>query len=205
VSYPTAWLFHPKIMCAMAERDAKYTLGKVVQLDDAYLGGELSGGTAGRGSQNKAPFVTAVSLNAQGHPQYVKLTPMAGFTREAIGQWSATHLQPGTVVLSDGLHCFVGVVDGGCDHVPIVIGQRKPREVPEFARMNTVLGNLKTTLAGAHHAFKYGKCAEQYLGAFAYRFNRRFDLKRLVTRLVAAASPCQPRCERVIRQAEVHC
>jgi hypothetical protein len=64
-------------------------------IDDAYLGGELSGGTAGRGSQNKAPFVAAVSLNAQGHPQYVKLTPVAGFTREAIGQWSATHLQPG--------------------------------------------------------------------------------------------------------------
>jgi hypothetical protein len=173
-----------------------------VQLDDAYLGGDLSGGTAGRGSQNKVPFVAAVSLNAQGHPQYVKLTPVAGFTREAIGQWRATHLQPGTVVLSDGLHCFVGVVDGRCDHVHIVIRQRKPREVPEFAWINTILGNLKTTLAGAHRAFKY---AEQYLGAFAYRFSRRFDLKRLVTRLVAAASLCQPRCERVIRQAEVHC
>jgi hypothetical protein len=89
--------------------------------------------------------------------------------------------------------------------VPIVVGRRKPREVPEFAWINTVLGNLKTTLTGAHHAFKYGKYAAHYLGAFAYRFNRRFDLERLVTRLVVAVASCQPRCQRVIRQAEVHC
>jgi transposase-like protein len=205
VSYPTAWLIRHKVMCAMAEREAAHTLGNVVQLDDAYLGGELSGGTAGRGSDNKVSFVAAVSLDARGNPEYVKLTPVAGFTREAIGQWSATHLQPGTVVLSDGLNCFVGVVDSGCDHVPIVVGRRKPREVPEFSWINTVLGNLKTTLSGAHHAFKYGKYASQYLGAFAYRFNRRFHLERLVTRLVTAVARCSPHCERVIRRAEAHC
>jgi ISXO2 transposase-like protein/transposase-like zinc ribbon protein len=205
VSYPTAWLINQKIMCAMAEREATHTLGNVVQLDDAYLGGELSGGTAGRGSENKVPFVAAVSLDTHGHPAYVKLTPVAAFSRQAIGQWSATHLEPGTVVLSDGLHCFVGVVDSGCDHLPIVVGRRKPRDVPEFAWINTILGNLKTTLAGAHHAFKYSKYAEHYLGAFAYRFNRRFDLKGLVTRLLAAVTHCPPRCERAIRMAEAHC
>ena len=34
-----------------------------IQMDDAYLGGELSGGKAGRGSENKIPIVAAVSLN----------------------------------------------------------------------------------------------------------------------------------------------
>jgi transposase-like protein len=205
VSYPTAWLIHHKIMCAMAEREDTHALGNVVQLDDAYLGGERSGGTAGRGSENKVPFVAAVSLNTQGHPVYLKLTPVAGFTREAIKQWGQSHLQPGTVVLSDGLACFAGVVDAGCDHLPVVVGGRKPRELPEFAWINTVLGNLKTTLAGAHHAFKYRKYAEHYLCAFAYRFNRRFDLQGIVTRLVVAATHCQPFPARVIRQAEAHC
>ena len=63
VSYPTAWLVHHKIMCAMAEREDAHQLTNVVQMDDAYLGGELSGGTAGRGSENKVPFVAAVSIN----------------------------------------------------------------------------------------------------------------------------------------------
>jgi hypothetical protein len=79
VSYPTAWLIHHKLMQAMAEREACYILDGPVQVDDAYLGGERSGGKAGRGSQNKVPFVAAVSLNDEGHPLRTKLTPVSGF------------------------------------------------------------------------------------------------------------------------------
>ena len=43
VSYPTAWLLHPKRMQAMSERDALYTLRGTVQVDEAYLGGERTG------------------------------------------------------------------------------------------------------------------------------------------------------------------
>jgi hypothetical protein len=204
VSYGTAWLVHHKIMCAMAEREDAHQLTNVVQMDDAYLGGELSGGTVGRGSENKVPFVAAVSLNELGHPVYLKLTMVAGFTREAIKEWSQIHLAPGTVVTSDGLACFAAVADAGCVHFPTVVGERKPRDLPEFAWVNTVLGNLKTTLAGAHHAFNYGKYAAHYLAGFAYRFNRRFDLHTLVVRLIVAVARCKPRCEQVIRQAESH-
>ena len=68
VSYPTAWLIQQKLMQAMSERDTLYTLQGKVQVDDAYLGGERVGGKSGRGSENKVPFVAAVSLNAEGHP-----------------------------------------------------------------------------------------------------------------------------------------
>ena len=94
VSYPTAWLLQQKLMQAMAERDALYTLHGAVQVDDAYLGGELTGGTAGRGSENKVPLVAAVSVTAEGHPQYVKLTPVPGFTRKAIADWARADLSP---------------------------------------------------------------------------------------------------------------
>ncbi len=63
VSYPTAWLIHHKLMQAMAEREERYVLEGQVQVDDAYLGGERSGGKVGRGSENKVAFVAAVSLN----------------------------------------------------------------------------------------------------------------------------------------------
>lgn len=69
VSYPTAWLLQPKRMQTMAERDAHYTLGGNAQVDDAYLGGELTGGTDGRGSENKVPCVAAVSITDAGHPR----------------------------------------------------------------------------------------------------------------------------------------
>ena len=53
VSYPTAWLIQQKLMQAMVERDAQYTLCGDVQVDDAYLGGELAANT-GQSSQTVA-------------------------------------------------------------------------------------------------------------------------------------------------------
>jgi hypothetical protein len=66
VSYPTAWLLHHKINNAIAQQEAASRLCGTVQLTDAYLCGERQDGTAGRCSENKLPFVAAVSLNAVG-------------------------------------------------------------------------------------------------------------------------------------------
>ncbi len=199
VSYPTAWLLHQKINRAMAEQDGKHRLGGAIQLDDAYLGGERAGGKVGRGSENKVPFVAAVSLNDDGHPMYLKLHLVRGFTLTSIGNWAKANLLPDSEVLSDGLPCFAAVADAGCLHRPMVVGALKPRDLPEFKWVNTVLGNLKTTLAGAFHALKYSKYAGNYLAAFAYRFNRRFDLRGLVARLIVDVARCKPAKEIVVR------
>jgi transposase-like protein len=201
VSYPTSWLMHHKLMAAMTAREAQHRLSGTVQVDDAYLGGERAGGKPGRGSENKVPFVAAVSLNDQGNPLYAKVTPVPGFTSEAISKWARSSLAPGTDVLSDGLGCFAAVTEAGCTHRVEIVGQRKPRELPQFKWVNTVLGNLKTMLSGAYKAFGYGKYADRYLGAFAYRFNRRFDLAALVVQLVVATSRSTAAPERVIRHA----
>lgn len=74
--------------------------------------------------------------------------------------------------LHDGLSCFAAVAAAGCLHEAVVVGQRLPRELPQFHWVNTVLGNLKTALAGTHHAFDFAKYAASYLVGFAYRFNR---------------------------------
>ena len=202
VSYPTAWLMQQKLMQTMAERDAQYTLGGQVQADDAYLGGELAGGKAGRGSENKVPFVAAVSLNAAGHPVYAKMVPVPGFTRKALADWASATLRPGCQVISDGLACFAGVTDAGCAHQVVIVGGRKPKDLPEFNWVNTVLGNLKTSFGGAYHAFDFAKYGARYLAAFAYRFNRRFHLETLPMRLLAAAASIGPRPELWLRRAE---
>ena len=174
-------------MQTMVERDAQYKLCGNVQVDDAYLGGELAGGKAGRGSENKVPFVAAISLNAKGRPMYIKMAPISGFTRKAIAIWANEDLTSGCVVTSDGLGCFAGVIDAGCQHKVIIAGGRKPKDLPEFNWINTVLGNLKTSLGGAYHAFDFAKYGARYLGAFVYRFNRRFHLETLPLHLVVAA------------------
>lgn len=198
VSYPTAWLLHHKINNAMARQEACHRLEGAVQIDDAYLGGERAGGKAGRGSENKVPFVAAVSLNDAGQPIYAKLDLVRGFTSESIANWAKARLSR-AIVTSDGLGCFAAVTEAGCVHVPRVVGSLKPRDLPEFKWINTVLGNLKTMLAGSYHALKYRKYAQTYLAAFAYRFNRRFDLRGLVARLIVDVVRTPPMQERVIR------
>jgi hypothetical protein len=205
VSYPTAWLIQHKLMQVMADREERYVLTGQVHVDDAYLGGERSGGKAGRGSENKVPFVAAVSLAENGHPSHTKLTLVPGFTLTAIAQWANDHLAPGSKVFSDGLGCFSAVTTAGCTHQVTVVGGRKPNDLPEFKWINTVLGNLKTSLSGSYHAFAFRKYGARYLAAFTYRFNRRFDLQTLPARLLAAAAGCAPRPLRSTRQAEVRC
>jgi len=206
VSYPTAWLMQHKINRAMMQVESDRRLDGTVQLDDAYLGGERAGGKVGRGSENKVPFVAAVSLTDEGFPLHLKLTPVSGFTCEAIESWAKKSLCAKTLVTSDGLACFSAVTSAGCVHQAIVVGSRKPRDLPEFTWVNTVLGNLKTTLAGAFHAFNYRKYAESYFAAFVYRFNRRFDLRDLVASLIADIARTLPMTQSVIRgNAETHC
>ena len=205
VSYPTAWLLHQKINRAMAKQDSTHRLDGTVQLDDAYLVGERAGDKPGRGFENKMPFVAAVSLNGAEHSMHTKLNLVSGFTWTVIGNWAEASLAPGRLVVSDGLGCFAAVADAGCTHQALVVGHLKPRDLPQFERVNTVLGNLKTTLTGAFHSWKYSKYASHYLTAFAYRFNHRFDLRTLVARLIVDVSRCGPITEKLVRaQAEAH-
>ena len=198
VSYRTAWLMHQKVMHTMTRCDSAHPLRGDVQVDDAYLGGERPG-TGGRGSPNKVPFIAAVSLSPAGHPLQVKMSPVSGFTLNAVTTWARSNLLPGANVLSDGLNCFAGVINAGCAHSYIVVGRRKPRELPQFRWINTVIGNLKTAISGAYKAFKYTKYAVQYLGAFSYRFNQRFNLHTLVSQLIGDVIHAHPKRERQIR------
>jgi hypothetical protein len=108
-------------------------------------------------------------------------------------------------VLSDGLACFAAGIEAGCQHQAIIVGGRKPKDMPEFLWVNTILGNLKTSLGGSYHAFDFAKYAARYLAAFAYRFNRRFQLNTLPKRLLVAAIAIGPRSDAWIRSAEASC
>ena len=64
VCYKTAWLMKHKLMEVMRQREDTRVLDGRVEIDDAYLGGERSGGKSGRGSENKV----AVHRRGANHP-----------------------------------------------------------------------------------------------------------------------------------------
>jgi hypothetical protein len=100
---------------------------------------------------------------------------------------------------------FRGGNRSGLPTPAIIVGGRKPKDVPEFLWVNTILGNLKTSLGGSYHAFDFAKYAARYLAAFAYRFNRRFQLDTLPKRLLVAAIAIGPRSDAWLRSAEASC
>ncbi|KAF7277662.1 hypothetical protein GWI33_000979 [Rhynchophorus ferrugineus] len=202
VSYPAAWRMKHKLMQAMVEREADRKLGGIVQLDDAYLGGERNGGKAGRGSENKRPFVIAVETTEDGRPRRVAIDPVPGFTKAALSDWIARRLYPGADVYSDGLGAFRALE---AEHAHTVIeGHGRSRCEEENARwVNVVLSNLKRSLDGAYHAFKFAKYAQRYLAETMWRFNHRFDLTQLVPSLLSAAARSKPWPERTLRNVPV--
>ncbi|PZD79890.1 IS1595 family transposase [Acidithiobacillus ferrooxidans] len=194
VSYPTAWRIHHKLTQAMVKREEIYTLQDEVRADDAYLGCGQPCGRVSRGSENKVPFVAAVPLDEQHHPVYAKFTAIIDFPRTA--DWAQDFFTPYCTALADGLAHFNGVADACCHHDVMVAGGRKPRGLPQFLWVNTLLSNLKTSTSGAYHAFKFSKYTQLYLSVVTYRFNHRFRHADLPASLFRAAASVAPRSER---------
>ena len=179
VHYRTAWLTHSKITEAMCERERAYPL------------------------RGKVPIVAAVSLDNAGHPLHVKLATVPTFSFAAIADWSQAALARGCEVISDGLACFRAVAEVGCFHQPVIVNGRHPNEMTEFSWINTVFSNLKTSFSVTFHALRFDKYSDRYLGAFSYRFNRRFDLAAMTERVLHAVCQITARPERLLRRAEL--
>jgi hypothetical protein len=203
VSYRTAWLLKHKIMEAMRVREQHRELDGRVEIDDAYLGGERSGGKVGRGSENKVPLVAAVQTTPAGHPITACLRQQL-HTQEEIALFAAQHLAPSATVVSDGLWCFRATTIVGAEHKRIVTGGGKASvKLPQLKAINTLLGNLKTAISGTYHAFDFIKYAHRYLAEFQYRFNRRFNMRSIFSRLLIALVCAPVASERFLRLAEV--
>lgn len=205
VSYPTAWSMKHKLMQAMWVRERPRTLQGTVQVDEAFLGGQASG-PGSRGRKGKVPLLVAVSAAPDGKARQVCFSQQPA-TGEDVVVFFLNTLAQGCTVVSDGAPSFnYAKWNRIAQHQPIVTGGGKQAcEIPQLKAVNTVLGNLKTGIAGTYHAFKFAKYAERYLAEFQFRFNRRFDLASLMQRIVRAAAACKPVPIRLLRMAEVCC
>lgn len=108
-------------------------------------------------------------------------------------------LLPDTLVVSDGLVYLAAITDAGRRHLPTVADGLKPRDLTELNWGNTVLGNLKVTLAKGYHTPKYRRYAEHYSAAVANRFNRRIDLCGLDALLVLDMARSTPDPKKAVR------
>ena len=203
-SYNTAWRMKQKIMQVMKDRIEINRLTGIIQVDDVYWGGERHGGSRGRGSENKTPFVAAVSTDEKGHPIEMSMNVIDGFRSETISAWAQRHLSPGSHVVSDGLACFKAVKDAGCLHSRIVTGGGYASVTKEeFTWVNTMIGNVKNAIKGTYHAIR-PQHLPRYLAEFCYRFNRRFKLEDMLNRFMYIAVRTPPMSDKLLKLAETY-
>ncbi len=203
VTQTTAWTIKHKLGQAMLERGAAKLLTGRVELDDAYLGGERSGGKRGRGSPGKTPFLAAVETTPEGKPVRLKLRRVTSFCSRAVEGFARRSLDRTCEVVSDGLPCFAAVSKAGCRHTVIKTGSgARAARTPAFRWVNTALGNIKAAITGTYRSIA-PKHVPRYLAEFEYRFNRRYDLASMLPRLAMAALQTPPMPYRLLKLAEV--
>ena len=191
-----------KLQQVMKTADDSFPLSYIVQLDDAYWGGQKHDGKRGRGASGKVPFLAAVSTNIQGHPLFMRLSRIGSFSASEIKNWSFKHLDPQSIVISDGLLGFKGLAHAGISHESVVTGGgHQSMEINAFKWVNTMLGNVKRSLHGTYHALSQ-KHLPRYLAEFCYRFNRRFNLAKMVGSLARSAINSKPITQSKLKLAE---
>jgi hypothetical protein len=80
-------MFH-KIRKAMGDRDAKYQLAGIGEVDDSYFGGPKGGGT------KKTKVIVGVSLDKKGKPGYTKMAISDDLTSKNLVGFAEKNIAP---------------------------------------------------------------------------------------------------------------
>jgi transposase-like protein len=173
----------------MQDRDTRYTLQGVVELDDTYIGGKWKPGKRGRGARSKVPVLVAVESRPEGCA-HVALSKMESLTSRWAKSFLHQKVQQQALMLSDSLPIYRSLsVD--LNLYPLIVS-RGPRAVEILPDVHRVIARLKNWIRGTHSHVS-SKHLNRYLAEFSYRFNRRFKVRRdtIFDRLVTACCTTQ--------------
>jgi transposase-like protein len=184
VCYTTAWTMLHKIRKAMGERDAKYQLAGLVEVDDSYFGGPKSGGKRGRGTE-KRQVIVGVSLSGKKQPCFVKMAISENIKHETLAAFAQAHIEKGAVISSDAYTSYLKAFNSGkYRHEP----KRFTKADKDHLKwLHVFVSNAKTFILGTYHGLG-DQHFQAYLDEFCYRANRRGFTGELFDRLLFACA-----------------
>lgn len=193
--YKTIWVMAHKIRKAMADRDAKYTLAGLIEIDESFFGPRVSG-KRGRGAEGKEKVIVAVSTwkNDDGteKPGFAHAFVAKDASAEIISQILTRLSIPGeeqapliNAIRSDGWISYEAVAkEWGIVHHRVIL--RDPSDTMNLLPWtHQLIANAKAVFKGPHRGVS-GKHLQRYLSEVCYRFNRRFWHKQSFHRLLKA-------------------
>ena len=191
-SYQTAWGWLQKLRSVMI-RSGRERLSGRVEVDETYIGGHKEG-ARGRGAAGKTLVLVAVEGDSTklGRVRF-RCIPTAD--ADNIEPFVSDYVEPGSLVVTDGLPAYSGLGAAGFDHQPhvIVTGGETARQ--ELDHVHLVVSLLKRWLVGTHQGAVKPSHLQAYLDEFAFRFNRRLSTHRgkLFHRLIQQSVTLRPK------------
>jgi len=191
-SYKTAWTWLHKIRKAMVHPN-RTKLSGVVEVDEAYIGGEEVGGSTGRGTSNKSIVVVAVELQDNKKLGRTRISHVPDVTKESLIGFVKDNIEAGSKVITDGWSSYSSLPSEGYEHEVHVKKQAKSED-DMLPHVHMIISLLKRWLLGTHQGAVSEKHIQSYLDEYVFRFNRRKSAKRgmLFYRLLECAMLVPP-------------
>ncbi len=195
--YKTIWAMSHKVRKAMADRDAKYTLAGLVEIDESLFGPSFSG-KRGRGAEKKELVIVAVStwINKDGieKPGFAHAFVAENAKAETIETILKRIGVPDdkidtliTSIRSDGWRSYQTVAKSmEIGHYRAVLLDPKD-SMKLLPWTHKIIANAKAVFSGPHRGVSQ-KHLQSYLSEVCYRFNRRFWGREAFHRLLYACT-----------------
>ena len=168
VSYPTAWLMLHKIRESKRNRDDKYRLSGIIEIDESYFGGPDKGRKRGRGTE-KTKVLVGLSLEEDGRPRFAKMEVIKDVKGNTILEFARHNVESGSRINSDAYRSY-NVLTTEYEHTA---KNFNPTEDPSHLKwLHVILSNAKAFIQGTFHGLDKIHL-QRYLNEFCYRFNRR--------------------------------
>jgi len=201
-SYQTAWGWLHKLQCVMVRTDRERLLGRV-EVDEAFVGGQKEG-SWGRGAEGKTAVLVAVEGESGKKHGRVRFRCVASIDRESVESFIVDYVEPGALVVTDGLSVYDHLQALGFVHRPHVVSTGGKEALQELDHVHLIISLLKRWLGGTHQGGVTPSHLQAYLNEFSFRFNRRLSQHRgklfhrlmqqaVTTRPPAVKSSCVPK------------
>ena len=202
-SYESAWLLLHKLRVAMVRSDREKLSGEI-EIDEAYIGGELAGGKRGRGSENKQLIIIAVQLekiksdkpsDALHAHRLAKIRAkcLENASKEQIHPFITDNIAVGSILHRDDWSGYKGIDEAGYTSV-IVKASKSEKEEDKLPHIHLAISLINRWILGTYQGGIEEFHLQTYLEEYTFRFNRKTSHNRgwLFYRLVQGAMSTTP-------------
>ena len=197
--YEPVWAMVHKLRKAMGNRDDRYTLEGMIEMDEGYFTIEASEHQhqtqkAGRGSKTKSNVMIMAESTiledldtgkVERQCRYFKAKVLEDHQADGTDETFKNAIaNEETIVFTDQSTSYVNIADYVEIHMSEKSNETTTKETLKWVHI--AISNAKRNFAGNYHKIKK-KYLQLYLNEFVYKLNRRYFGERIFDRLVIAS------------------